>query len=180
MRYIAELADGTVCVEYVAGQAEIAHELNAMCTAYLALPAHLRPVAVPWDLDSDRPAGPVHTGPHTNPDQLRYLEQLRAHLDLTGHHASDAGTRCLGKIEGRAGRISPPLSLDHGSGGCEPGINGGKAGQSTGRSGRFPAYDPQSRHRTTPQLRHRTTPQLRHRIAGALALKAKRPQSARA
>lgn len=76
--------DTPVCVEYIAGQHEIAPELNAIYAAYLALPAHLRPVAVPWDLDNDRPAEPVHSGPYTNPDQLRYLEQLHAHL--AGHH----------------------------------------------------------------------------------------------
>jgi hypothetical protein len=77
--------DVPVCVEYVAGQPEIAPELNAIWAAYLALPVHLRPVAVPWDPDNDRPADPVHTGPYTNPDQLRYLEQLHAHLGLAGH-----------------------------------------------------------------------------------------------
>jgi hypothetical protein len=77
--------DVPVCVEYVAGQPEIAPEVNAIYAAYLALPAHLRPVAVPWYPDNDRPADPVHAGPYTNPDQLRHLEQLHAHLDLTGH-----------------------------------------------------------------------------------------------
>lgn len=68
----AELPGGVpVCVEYVAGQPEIALELNAIWAAYLALPVHLRPVAVPWDPDNDRPADLVHTGPYTNPDQLR-------------------------------------------------------------------------------------------------------------
>jgi hypothetical protein len=70
--------DAQVFVEYVAGQPEIAPELNAIYAAYLALPAHLRPVAVPWDLGHDQPADPVHTGPYTNPEQLRYLEQLHA------------------------------------------------------------------------------------------------------
>jgi hypothetical protein len=70
------------CVEYVAGQPEIAAEINAIYAAYLALPAHLRPVAVPWDPDNDRPTDPVHTGPYTNPDQLRHLEQLHARLGL--------------------------------------------------------------------------------------------------
>jgi hypothetical protein len=74
--------DVPVCVEYVAGQPEIAQELNAMYAAYLALPAHLRPVAVPWDLDNDRPADPGHTGPYANPDQLQYLEQLHTRLGL--------------------------------------------------------------------------------------------------
>jgi hypothetical protein len=74
-----------VCVEYVPGQPGIAPELNALYAAYLALPPHLRPVAVPWDIDSDRPANPVHTGPYTNPDQLRYLEQLHASLGLAKH-----------------------------------------------------------------------------------------------
>jgi hypothetical protein len=68
--------DVPVCVEYVAGQPEIAPELSAVYTAYLALPPHQRPVAVPWDLDNDRPADSVHTGPYTNPDQLRRFEQL--------------------------------------------------------------------------------------------------------
>ena len=77
--------DAQVFVEYVAGQPEIAPELNAIYAAYLALPAHLRPVAVPWDLGNDQPADPVHTGPYTNPEQLRYLEQLHADLGLTGH-----------------------------------------------------------------------------------------------
>ncbi len=49
------LKDAQVFVEYVAGQPEIAPELNAIYAAYLALPAHLRPVAVPWDLGNDRP-----------------------------------------------------------------------------------------------------------------------------
>jgi hypothetical protein len=77
--------DVPVCVEYVAGQPEIAPELSAVYAAYLALPPHRRPVAVLWDLDNDRPADPVHTGPYTNPDQLRRLEQLQAHPGLTGH-----------------------------------------------------------------------------------------------
>jgi hypothetical protein len=72
-------------VEYVPGQPGIAPELNAVYAAYLALPPDLRPVAVPWDLDRDRPANPVHPGPYTNPDQLRYLEQLHARLGLTEH-----------------------------------------------------------------------------------------------
>jgi hypothetical protein len=72
--------DVPVCVEYVAGQPEIAPELSAVYAAYLALPQDLRPVAVSWDLDNDRPVDPVHTGPFTNPDQLRYLEQLHAQL----------------------------------------------------------------------------------------------------
>jgi hypothetical protein len=74
-----------VCVEYVAGQPEIAPELDAVYAAYLALPPHLRPVAVPWELDSDRPADPVHSSPYTNPGQLWYLEQLHARLRLAGH-----------------------------------------------------------------------------------------------
>lgn len=77
--------DVPVCVEYVAGQPEIAPELSAVYAAYLALPPGLRPVAVQWDIDNDRPADPAHTGPYTNPDQLRYLEQLHARLGLTGH-----------------------------------------------------------------------------------------------
>jgi hypothetical protein len=77
--------DVPVCVEYVAGQAEIAPELSAVHAAYLALPPDLRPIAVSWDIDNDRPVDPVHAGPYTNPDQLRYLEQLHAHLGLTGH-----------------------------------------------------------------------------------------------
>jgi hypothetical protein len=77
--------DVPVCVEYVAEQPEIAPELGAVYAAYLALPPHLRPIAVPWDIDNDRPGDPVHTGPYTNPDQLRYLEQLHAHLEFTGH-----------------------------------------------------------------------------------------------
>jgi hypothetical protein len=77
--------DVAVCVEYIAEQPEIAPELNAVHAAYLALPPHLRPIAVPWDLDNDRPANPVHVGPYTNPDQLRYLEQLHAHLELAAH-----------------------------------------------------------------------------------------------
>jgi hypothetical protein len=80
--------DAAVCVEYVAGQPEIAAELGAVYAAYLALPPDLRPVAVPWDIDNDRPADPVHTGPFTNPDQLRYLEQLHARLVPTGHQGS--------------------------------------------------------------------------------------------
>jgi hypothetical protein len=74
--------DAPICVEYVAGQPEIAPELDTIYAAYLALPPHLQPIAVPWDLDSGRPADPVHAGPYTNPDQLRYLEQLHAHLGL--------------------------------------------------------------------------------------------------
>jgi hypothetical protein len=77
--------DVPVCVEYIAGQPEIAPELSAVYAAYLALPPNLRPSAVPWDLGNDRPADPIHVGPYTNPDQLRYLEQLHAHLGLTGH-----------------------------------------------------------------------------------------------
>ena len=77
--------DVPVCVEYVAEQPEIAPELSAVYAAYLALPPDLRPVAVQWDLDNDRPADPVHAGPYTNPDQLRYLEQLHARLGPTGH-----------------------------------------------------------------------------------------------
>ena len=46
--------DAQVFVEYLAGQPEIAPELNAIYAAYLALPAHLRPVAVPWDLGNDQ------------------------------------------------------------------------------------------------------------------------------
>jgi hypothetical protein len=69
-----------ICVEYVAGQPEIAPELDTIDAAYLALPPHLRPIAVAWDLDRDQPADPLHVGPYTNPDQLRYLEQLHAHL----------------------------------------------------------------------------------------------------
>jgi hypothetical protein len=72
--------DVPVCVEYVAGQAEIAPELSAVYAAYLALPPDLRPIAVPWDIDNDRPVDPVHAGPYTNPEQLRYLEQLHARL----------------------------------------------------------------------------------------------------
>lgn len=83
--------DAKVFVEYVAGQPEIAPELSAVYAAYLALPPHLRPIAVPWDLDNDRPADPGHVGPYTNPDQLRYLEQLHAHLGLTGPKAMNAG-----------------------------------------------------------------------------------------
>jgi hypothetical protein len=76
--------NGLACVEYVPGQPEVAIELNALYAAYLALPPDLRPVAVPWDLDSDRPVDPLHTGPYTNPDQLRYLERLHVGLGLTG------------------------------------------------------------------------------------------------
>ena len=76
--------DVPVCVEYVADQPEISPELSAVYAAYLALPPDLRPVAVSWDLDNDRPADPVHTGPYTNPDQLRNLEQLHAHLSGLG------------------------------------------------------------------------------------------------
>jgi hypothetical protein len=76
---------GQAFVEYVPGQPEIAPELNATYAAYLALPPHLRPVAVPWDVDADRPVDPHHTGPYTNSDQLRYLEQLHAGLGLTRH-----------------------------------------------------------------------------------------------
>ena len=77
--------DAQVFVEYVAGQPEIAPELNAIYAAYLALPTDLRPVAVPWDPDNDRPVDPIHSGPYTNPDQLLYLEQLPTPLDLTGY-----------------------------------------------------------------------------------------------
>ena len=72
--------DVSVGVEYVAGQSEIAPVLNAVYSAYLALPTHLRPVAVPWNLDNDRPADPVHAGPYTNLEQLRYLEALTRQL----------------------------------------------------------------------------------------------------
>jgi hypothetical protein len=65
-------------VEYVAGQPEIADELTTIHAAYLALPPHLRPVAVAWDHDNDRPMNPVHSGPFTNPDQLRRLQELHA------------------------------------------------------------------------------------------------------
>ena len=85
-RSCAGFPDGApICVEYVAGQPEIAPELDTIYAAYLALAPHLRPIAVPWDLDRDRPADPVHAGPYTNPDQLRHLEQLHAHLGPTGH-----------------------------------------------------------------------------------------------
>ena len=80
--------DAAVCVEYVADQPEIAAELGAVYAAYLALPPDLRPIAVSWDIDNDRPADPVHTGPYTNPDQLRYLEQLHASLLPIGHQGS--------------------------------------------------------------------------------------------
>ena len=77
--------DVPVCVEYVAGQPEIAPELSAVYAAYLALPPQLRPVAVPWDIDNNQPVDHVHVGPYTNPDQLGYLERLHADLRLTGH-----------------------------------------------------------------------------------------------
>jgi hypothetical protein len=76
--------DVPVCVEYVAEQLEIESELAAVYAAYLALPPDLRPVAVSWDIDNDRPADPVHAGPYTNPDQLRNLEQLHARLSGLG------------------------------------------------------------------------------------------------
>ena len=72
--------DVPVLVEYVAEQPEVAAELSAVYAAYLALPPDLRPVAVSWDIDNDRPVDPVHTGPYTNPDQLWHLEQLHARL----------------------------------------------------------------------------------------------------
>lgn len=77
--------DAPVCVEYVAGQPEIAPELTAVYAAYLELPPHLRPIAVPWDLDNDRPVDPGRTGPYTNPDQLKHLEQLHARLGLAAY-----------------------------------------------------------------------------------------------
>jgi len=59
-----------VSVEYVAGQPEIAEELCAAHAAYMALPPHLRPMAVAWDHDNDRPVNPAHTGPFLNLDQM--------------------------------------------------------------------------------------------------------------
>lgn len=82
--------DAKVFVEYVAGQPEIAPELSAVYAAYLALPPHLRPIAVSWDLDKDRPVDAVHMGPYTNPDQLRYLERLHANLGSAGHKTINA------------------------------------------------------------------------------------------
>jgi hypothetical protein len=78
-------SDVPACLEYVAGQPEIAPELSTVYAAYLALPPHLRPIAVPWDLDNDRPADAGRTGPYTNPDQLRHLEELHANLGLTAY-----------------------------------------------------------------------------------------------
>jgi hypothetical protein len=63
-----------VSVEYVAGQPEITDELNAAYAAFLALPPHLRPIAVAWDQDNDRSVNPTHTGPFLN------LEQMSAYL----------------------------------------------------------------------------------------------------
>lgn len=60
--------DVPVEVEYVAGQPEIADELRDAHTAFLALPPHLRPQAVAWDHDNDRPVNPAHTGPYLNLD----------------------------------------------------------------------------------------------------------------
>ena len=77
--------DAPVCVEYIAGQPGIAQELSAVYAAYLALPPDLRPIAVPWDLDNDRPTDPGRTGPYTNPDQLKHLEQLHVSLGLTAY-----------------------------------------------------------------------------------------------
>lgn len=53
-------------VEYVAGQPEISEQLQAAHAAFLALPPHLRPRAVPWDADNDRPADPAHAAPYLN------------------------------------------------------------------------------------------------------------------
>ena len=66
--------DEAVFVEYVAGQPWISDELNAAHAAFLALPPHLRPQAVAWDHDNDRPKNPAHTGPYLN------LEQMSAFL----------------------------------------------------------------------------------------------------
>lgn len=53
-------------VEYVAGQPEITDQLQSAYAAFLALPPHLRPQAVSWDPDNDRPVNPAHTGPYLN------------------------------------------------------------------------------------------------------------------
>ena len=58
--------DVPVYVEYVAGQPEICEEVRAAYAAFLALPPHLRPQAVAWDHDNDRPANPAHAGPYLN------------------------------------------------------------------------------------------------------------------
>jgi hypothetical protein len=69
--------EAPVSVEYLAADPAIRAELDAAYAAYLALPPHLRPRAVSWDHDNDRPVNPTHTGPYTNPEQLQYLEQLQ-------------------------------------------------------------------------------------------------------
>ena len=70
--------DVPVRLEYVAGDPEFSGLLNTVYTAYCALPASLRPVAVAWDNDNDRPQDPAWTGgPYTNSEQLRYLEQIQ-------------------------------------------------------------------------------------------------------
>jgi len=80
-----------VSVEYVAADSAIRAELNAAYAAYMALPPHLRPRAVSWDHDNDRPLNPTHTGPYTNPEQLRYLEQLQFCEQNGGHAKTDVG-----------------------------------------------------------------------------------------
>jgi hypothetical protein len=46
-----------VSVEYtaVADQPEIADELSAAYSAFMAMPEEVRPKAIPWDHDNDRP-----------------------------------------------------------------------------------------------------------------------------
>lgn len=53
-------------VQYVAGQPEISDQLRAAHDALLALPPQLRPRAVEWDPDDNRPVDPAHTAPYLN------------------------------------------------------------------------------------------------------------------
>jgi hypothetical protein len=82
----------SVSVEYLAADPAIRAELDAVYAAYMALPPHLRPQAVPWDHDNDRPMNPMHTGPYTNPEQLRHLEQLQFCGQNGGHAKTDVGS----------------------------------------------------------------------------------------
>lgn len=71
--FCADLPEGQpLPVEYVAGQPEITERLQTAYAAFLALPPQLRPRAVPWDPDNDRPVNPAHPGPYLNLDQFPF------------------------------------------------------------------------------------------------------------